>query len=194
MDVILLERIERLGQMGDEVRVKPGFARNFLVPKRKALRATAENRRYFETKRADLEARNLERRSEAEQVSAKADGRAVVLVRQAGEAGHLYGSVTPRDIAQALSDDGIKVEKSQIRLNAPIKALGVYKIRVDLHPEVAIHVTCNVARSPEEAEVQARTGKAVVQATDQGAETAEEAAPAAAEPAAEGEPAAPAAG
>lgn len=162
MDVILLERIERLGQMGEVVKVKAGYARNFLLPRKKAMRATEDNRKRFEERRTQLEASNLERRGEAEQVGGRLDGLAVVLLRQAGEAGQLYGSVSARDIAQAVTGAGFTVERSQVMLNQPIKALGLHAVRVDLHPEVKIEVTVNVARSAEEAEIQARTGKAVV--------------------------------
>jgi large subunit ribosomal protein L9 len=155
MEVILLERIERLGQMGDVVKVKPGFARNYLLPQKKALRATPENRAYFEAQRQHLEAQNLTRRSEAEKVAAKLDGISVVLVRQAGETGQLYGSVTSRDIAEALAGAGFTVERRQVNLATPIKALGLYPLRISLHPEVAVQVTVNVAKSEEEAEAQA---------------------------------------
>jgi large subunit ribosomal protein L9 len=155
MEVILLERIERLGQMGDVVKVKPGFARNYLLPQKKALRATPENRAYFETQRQHLEAQNLTRRSEAETVAAKLDGLSVVLVRQAGETGQLYGSVTSRDIVEALMAQGVTVERRQVNLAMPIKALGLYPIKISLHPEVAVQITVNVAKSEEEAEAQA---------------------------------------
>ena len=154
MDVILLERIEKLGQMGDVVRVKPGFARNYLLPKRKALRATKENMARFESQRAQLEAQNLKRRQEAEAVGAKLDGLSVVLLRQASEAGQLYGSVTARDIAEAVTEAGFTIQKSQVVLNQPIKELGLHTIRVVLHPEVSVSVSANVAKSAEEAEAQ----------------------------------------
>ena len=162
MEVILLERIEKLGQMGDLVRVKAGFARNYLLPRGKALRATDDNRRRFEQGRAQLEATNLKRREEAQSVAAKADGLAVVLVRQAGEAGQLYGSVSARDVADAVIGAGVTVRRQQVRLDRPIKAVGLHPVRIDLHPEVAVTVSVNVARSPEEAEIQAKTGKAVI--------------------------------
>lgn len=158
MEVILLERIERLGQMGDVVKVKPGFARNYLLPQKKALRATPENRAYFETQRQHLEVQNLARRSEAETVAAKLDGLSVVLVRQAGETGQLYGSVTSRDIVEALMAQGVTVARRQINLAMPIKALGLYPIKISLHPEVAVQITVNVAKSEEEAEAQAAAG------------------------------------
>ena len=169
MEVILLERIEGLGQMGDEVSVKPGFARNFLLPQKKALRATEQNKSHFETERVQLEAENLKRREEAEAVGSKMDGQSVILVRQAGDAGQLYGSVTASDIAKAVVELGFTIEKSQVVLNAPIKALGLYSVRVTLHPEVTIAVTANIARTAEEAEVQAKTGAAVVSSIDQDA-------------------------
>jgi large subunit ribosomal protein L9 len=155
MDVILLERIERLGQMGDVVKVKPGFARNFLLPRKKALRATDENLAVFSAKRAELEASNLKRKGEAEAVAAKTEGTKVVLLRQAGETGQLFGSVSSRDISDALAAAGIKVDRTQVQLDRPIKTLGLHEIRVRLHPEVTISVTANVARSAEEAELQA---------------------------------------
>jgi len=164
MQVILLERIEKLGQMGDVVNVRPGYARNYLLPEKKAMRATEENRRYFDKQRAQLEASNLERRQEAEAVAAKMEGLSVILIRQAGEAGQLYGSVGARDIADAVQAAGFTVSRKQVRLAPPIKSVGVHDVRVDLHAEVAVTVKANVARSPEEAEVQARTGEAVVRA------------------------------
>ena len=156
VDVILLERVEKLGQMGQVVKVRPGFARNYLLPQKKALRATKENLAYFEKQRAQLEAQNLTRRSEAEQVSAKLDGLSVIVIRQAGESGQLYGSVTARDIAEAITQAGFTVTRGQIVLDKAIKTLGLYKQRVVLHPEVSVIVTVNVAQSPEEAEMQAK--------------------------------------
>jgi large subunit ribosomal protein L9 len=156
MEVILLERVAKLGQIGDVVRVKDGFARNFLLPRRKALRATEANRKRFETQRGDIEARNLELKQEANAVAEKLDGQSVVLIRQAGESGQLYGSVSPRDIAEALTQSRFSVSRSQVVLNAPIKALGLHTVPVHLHPEVDVKITVNVARSPEEAERQAR--------------------------------------
>lgn len=167
MEVILLERIERLGQMGDTVTVKPGFARNYLLPQKKALRATVENKARFEAERVQLEADNLKSRQDAEAVAKKADGITVVLVRQAGDAGQLYGSVTARDIAHAITADGVSVNRSQVMLDKPIKALGLHDVRVDLHPEVSITATVNVARSTEEAELQAKTGSAVLSIDEQ---------------------------
>ncbi len=156
MQVILLERVEKLGQMGDVVRVKPGFARNFLLPQKKALRATKENMERFEKQRAQLEATNLKLKEEADVIAKKLDGLSVVLVRQAGETGQLYGSVTSRDIADAVAAAGFTVSPRQIRIDRPIKALGLVKTRVMLHPEVAAVVTVNVAKSEEEAEIQAK--------------------------------------
>jgi large subunit ribosomal protein L9 len=155
MDVILLERIDRLGQMGDVVNVKPGFARNFLFPQKKALRANKENRAYFESRRSDLEANNLKRRDEAQAVAKKMDGLKVVLVRQAGEGGQLYGSVSARDIADALTAQGYHVDRGQVLLNAPVKALGLFKTQVRLHPEVKVDIEFTVARSMEEADLKA---------------------------------------
>jgi large subunit ribosomal protein L9 len=171
MEIILLERIESLGQMGDVVRVKNGYARNYLLPQRKAVRLTDENRKRFEEQRAQLEASNLQRRSEAEAVAVKLEGLAVMLIRQAGEAGQLYGSVSARDIADAVTAAGFTVERQQIRLQQPIKTLGLHKIGVGLHPEVTVQITVNVARTLDEAETQARTGAAVART---GAERREE--------------------
>ncbi|MGE0845076.1 MAG: 50S ribosomal protein L9 [Flavobacteriaceae bacterium] len=156
MELILLERIPRLGQMGDTVRVKDGYARNFLLPQGKALRATDANKKRFEAERAQLEARNLEQRKEAEQVSGKLDGTAIVLIRQAGENGQLYGSVSARDIAEQLTADGFSVNRGQVVLNQPIKSLGVAELTIRLHPEVEAAISVNVARSQDEAERQAR--------------------------------------
>jgi large subunit ribosomal protein L9 len=158
MDVILLERIEKLGQMGDVVKVKPGFARNFLLPQKKALRATAANKARFTQQRAQLEATNLEKRQEAEAISGRVDGLKVILVRQAGETGQLYGSVSPRDIAEAVSAAGVSVERRQILMDRPIKMLGLHPVRVALHPEVIVTVTANVAKTAEEAEAQEKAG------------------------------------
>jgi large subunit ribosomal protein L9 len=156
MEVILLERVAKLGQIGDVVRVKDGFARNFLLPRKKALRATDANRKRFETQRADIEARNLELKQEAKAVAEKLDGHVIVLIRQAGESGQLYGSVSPRDIAETLAQSRFKVSREQVVLNTPIKALGLHTVPVHLHPEVDVKITVNVARSAEEAERQAR--------------------------------------
>ncbi|MGD8325368.1 MAG: 50S ribosomal protein L9 [Sphingomonadales bacterium] len=154
MQVILLERVEKLGQMGDEVTVKPGFARNFLLPRGKALRANDANRALFESRRAEIEAENLKRREEAEAVAKKIEGKKAVLLRQAGDTGQLYGSVSTRDVAEALEQDGVKILRSQVQLDRPIKALGLHEVRVSLHPEVIITISVNVARSAEEAELQ----------------------------------------
>ncbi|MDE2165801.1 MAG: 50S ribosomal protein L9 [Alphaproteobacteria bacterium] len=156
MEVILLERVEKLGQMGQVVKVRPGFARNYLLPQKKALRATKENLAIFDKQRAQLEAANLARRSDAEQVAQKLSGLSVVVIRQAGESGQLYGSVTARDIAQAVTEAGFTISKAQVTLDKAIKTLGLYPMRVRLHPEVAVQVTVNVAQSPEEAEMQAK--------------------------------------
>jgi large subunit ribosomal protein L9 len=156
VEVILLERVEKLGQMGQVVNVRPGYARNYLLPQKKALRATKENLAYFEKQRAQLEAQNLTRRNEAEQVAKKLDGISVVVIRQAGESGQLYGSVTARDIAEAVTQAGFTVGRSQVVLEKAIKTLGLYKQRIVLHPEVSVTVTINVAQSPEEAEMQAK--------------------------------------
>jgi len=157
MEVILLERVGRLGHMGDVVRVKDGFARNFLLPKGKALRATKENKAKYESMKADLEARNSEMRGEAQKVGGGLDGKSFVVLRQASETGQLYGSVSGRDIATILNEGGFKsVTRSQIALNAPIKSIGLHKVPVALHPEVEINITINVARSADEAERIAR--------------------------------------
>lgn len=161
MEIILLERVEKLGQMGDVVNVKTGFARNYLLPKSKAVRATEENRKRFDAQRAQLEAGNLERKAEAEKVADPLNGMTVVLIRQAGESGQLYGSVNARDIAEAVTEAGATIGRNQVSLSVPIKALGMHAVSVSLHPEVAIEVNVNVARSLDEAETQARTGRAV---------------------------------
>ena len=155
VDVILLERVEKLGQMGQIVKVKPGFARNYLLPQKKAMRATKENLAYFETQRAQLEANNLHRKSEASGVGTKVEGLTVVLIRQAGESGQLYGSVAARDIAETVTKAGFTVDKQQIVLDRPIKTLGLHRLRVMLHPEIAATITANVAQSEEAARMQA---------------------------------------
>jgi len=160
MEVILLERVAKLGQMGETVKVRSGYARNFLLPRGKALRATEANKKHFEQQRAQLEARNLERRKEAEAVAEKLNGQSFVILRQAGETGVLYGSVSTRDLAEVMTQNGFTVDRNQIVLNTPIKNLGMHPVPVSLHPEVEVQVTINVARSPEEAERQAR-GEAV---------------------------------
>ena len=156
MEVILLERISRLGQMGDTVKVKDGYARNFLLPKGKALRANEANRKKFEGQRVQLEARNLERKSEAEKVAEKLDGKSFVVVRSAGETGQLYGSVSTRDISDLLTAEGFTVARNQVELNQPIKAIGLTNVAIALHPEVEVTITLNVARSADEAERQSR--------------------------------------
>jgi large subunit ribosomal protein L9 len=156
MDVILLERIARLGQMGEIVRVRDGFARNFLLPQGKALRANEANKKRFENERAQLEARNLELKREAEAVGEKLNGQSFIVVRQAGETGQLYGSVSTRDIAEVITGGGFSVGRNQIALNTPIKTIGVHAVPVALHPEVEVSVSINIARSAEEAERQAR--------------------------------------
>ncbi|MGX9181393.1 50S ribosomal protein L9 [Mesorhizobium sp. BHbdii] len=156
MDVILLERVSRLGQMGDTVKVKDGFARNFLLPQGKALRANEANKKKFEGQRAQLEARNLERKSEAMQISEKLDGKSFIAVRSAGETGQLYGSVSTRDIAELLTAEGFSVNRNQILLNQPIKTIGLTNVAIALHPEVEVTITLNVARTADEAERQAK--------------------------------------
>ena len=156
MEVILLERVEKLGGIGDVVTVKNGFARNYLLPRKKALRANESNRTVFEANRARIESENAERRTGAEAASKGIDGKTVQLIRQASNTGQLYGSVSARDIIDALEADGAKVTKSQIVLDRPIKAIGMHEVRIALHPEVSVMVKVNVARSPEEAELQAQ--------------------------------------
>jgi large subunit ribosomal protein L9 len=166
MDVILLERVAKLGQMGDVVKVKDGYARNFLFPKKKALRATEANKKTFEGRKAQLEARNLEMKKEAEAVAKKLDGQSFILIRSAGESGVLYGSVSTRDLAETITAKGFSVSRSQIVLNAPVKTLGLHNIPVHLHPEVDVKVVVNVARSEEEAERQARGEDVTVREAD----------------------------
>jgi large subunit ribosomal protein L9 len=156
MEVILLERVEKLGAIGDVVKVKDGFARNYLLPNKKALRANDSNRKLFETNRARIEEENASRRTDAEKAAKGVEGKSVKLIRQASNVGHLYGSVSARDIAEALEGVGAKVAKSQVVLDRPIKAIGVHDVKIALHPEVAVTVKVNVARSPEEADLQAQ--------------------------------------
>jgi|SRR5579871_450051 len=156
MEVILIERVAKLGQIGDVVRVRDGFARNFLLPQGKALRATKENREKFETIKAELEAKNADKKSHADVVAKKLDGETLVLVRQAGETGQLYGSVSARDITQALAEKSFEVSRQQIVLNTPIKTIGLHKLAVELHPEVEVAIIVNVARSHDEARRQAK--------------------------------------
>ena len=161
MEVILMERIEKLGQMGDVVRVKPGFARNYLLPQRKALRATKENLAFFESQRSQLEAQNLERRSEAEAVARKIQGLMITLIRQAGDSGQLYGSVNTRDVAEAITQAGATLGRQQVVMDHVIKVLGLHPVKIRLHPEVTVTVTANVARSEDEAKIQSETGHMV---------------------------------
>ena len=156
MELILLERVAKLGQMGETVRVKDGYARNFLLPGGKALRATEANKKRFEGQKADLEARNLEARGEAEKVGERLDGESFVIIRQAGETGYLYGSVSTRDIADAVTAGGTRIDRNQVVLTHPIKTLGVHTLPIRLHPELEVAVKINVARSTEEADRQAR--------------------------------------
>jgi large subunit ribosomal protein L9 len=155
VDLILLERVDKLGQMGQIVKVKPGFARNYLLPQKKALRATKENLAYFETQRTQLEANNLHRKTDAGDVAGKLEGLTIVLIRQAGESGQLYGSVAARDISDAVTKAGFTVDKRQIVLDRPIKTLGLHRLRVMVHPEVGVTITANVAQSEDGARMQA---------------------------------------
>jgi large subunit ribosomal protein L9 len=169
MKVILLERIGRLGQMGDVVTVKDGFARNFLLPQKKALRATADNAKQFDTQRVQLEARNLELKKEAEAVHGKLEGKTFTAIRTAGDTGQLYGSVSARDLADIVTEGGFSIDRRMVSLDAPIKTLGLHSARVQLHPEVLAKITLNVARSSEEAQRQAR-GENVAMVKDEGIE------------------------
>jgi large subunit ribosomal protein L9 len=173
MEVILLERVAKLGQMGEVVRVKDGFARNYLLPKGKALRATSENKARFENMKVELEARNLEQRGEAQKIAGKLDNQSFTVIRQAAEGGQLYGSVSPRDLAELVSAKGISLSRSQIALNTPIKAIGKYTVPITLHPEVEVSVTVMVARNADEAERIAR-GEDVTVARDEAEEEAAE--------------------
>lgn len=166
MQIILLERVAKLGQMGDQVSVKDGYARNFLLPQGKALRATVSNKKVFEAQKVQLEAENLKRREEAEAVAASSKGAKVIMIRSAGESGQLYGSVSSRDIADAMSDAGLTVARSQVSLDRAIKTLGLHDIKIILHPEVHMDVTVNIARSAEEAETQFSVGGAIVKEDD----------------------------
>lgn len=165
MEVVLLERIEKLGLMGDVVTVRDGYARNFLLPQNKALRATKANLAQFESQRAQLEARNLELKQEAEAIAGRMAGLKVVVVRQAGDTGQLYGSVSNRDIADALTEAGYTVDRRQVMLAQPIKTLGLETVRIVLHPEVTLTIDVNIARNASDAEVQAETGTAVFEET-----------------------------
>ncbi|MBL8538476.1 MAG: 50S ribosomal protein L9 [Hyphomonadaceae bacterium] len=166
MQVILLERVENLGALGEEVKVRDGYARNFLLPQKKALRATDANRKVFEARRAEIEARNAEARASAEKASGKIDGSSYVLIRQAGEAGQLYGSVSPRDIAEEIGKKTKGIDKSAIILDKPIKTIGLYDVRVRLHAEVYANIKVNVARSQDEAERQARGENVIASAIE----------------------------
>ena len=166
MQVILLERVEKLGQMGDEVRVKDGFARNFLLPKKKALRATKANRDFFQTQKVQLEANNLKLRGEAEKIGQKLDGKVFVLIRQAGDRGQLYGSVSPRDVADAMEKSGFKVDRHQVTISVAIKHIGLVTLPVVLHPEVKVNIAVNVARSEDEAQRQARGENVLAEKTE----------------------------
>jgi large subunit ribosomal protein L9 len=168
MDVILLERVEKLGSIGDVVKVKDGFARNFLLPNKKALRANEANRKVFEANRARIEADNATRRADAEKDAGSFKDAQVTLIRQSSNTGQLYGSVAVRDLIEALEADGHKVTKSQVVLDRPIKAIGIYDVKVQLHPEVAVTVKVNVARSPEEAEMQAAGVDVMAQVFEEG--------------------------
>ena len=192
MQVILLERVEKLGQMGDVVKVKDGFARNFLLPKKKALRATKANATFFETQRAQLEARNLERKAEAEKIAKKLEGQNFTLLRQAGDRGQLYGSVSPRDISEIVTNGGFSVDRTQIPLDKAIKTVGLFPIAIVLHPEIRVTVTVNVARTEDEAERQARGEDVLSEKTeaDEAEVVAEELFEEGAGPKAEGEEAA----
>ena len=181
MEVILLERVAKLGQMGEVVRVKDGFARNYLLPKGKALRATKENRSRFETMKVELEARNLEQKSEAEKIAKKLDGQSFTVLRQAAEGGQLYGSVSPRDLTTLVSEKGFALNRAQIALNTPIKTIGLHKVPVSLHPEVEVTITVAVARSADEAARLAR-GEDITVAREEPAEADQEAAEAFFEP------------
>lgn len=159
MELILLEKVNNLGLMGDLVRVKPGYARNYLLPQKKALKNTEENRKYFEDKRVEIEARNLELRNEAEAVSEKIDGQSFIVIRSASETGSLYGSVSKRDIATAATESGLSIDRKQIELNRPFKEIGIYEVKVNLHPEVETIIYINIARTVEEAEAQSDAGE-----------------------------------
>ncbi len=162
MEVILLERVENLGIMGDVVRVKPGYARNFLFPNEKAVPASNENKASFENKRLEIEAKNIETKAEAEKVASKIKGEILILVRQAGDSGQLYGSVNSRDIKNTLKDMGYELDRNQISLNKPIKSVGIHNVSIALHPEIYVEIIANVARSEEEAKIQTETGEAVI--------------------------------
>lgn len=180
IEVILLERIERLGHLGQVVKVRPGFARNFLLPQNKALRATKANLEQFEKQRAELEAKNAAERAKAETLGKKIDGVQLIIIRQASEGGHLFGSVAARDISDAAKDVNQPIERLQVQIDAPIKTIGIFPVKVKLHPEVTVKINVNIARTQEEAKVQAEKGAAAVKVEA-------ESAPAVEQPAAETE-------
>jgi large subunit ribosomal protein L9 len=167
MQIILLERVEKLGQMGDEVRVKDGFARNFLLPKKKALRATKATREYFLTQKVKLEAHNLDRKKDADAIAKKLAGQSFMLIRQAGDRGQLYGSVSPRDVATVMEAGGFKVDRHQVQISQAIKTIGLFTLPVVLHPEVKVNITVNIARSEDEAGRQARGENVLAERTEQ---------------------------
>ena len=174
MEVILLERIEKLGQMGDTVQVKPGFARNYLLPQKKALRNNKDNQARFQAQRAQLEAINLKRREEAEAVGVKLNGLTIIVIRQAGEGGMLYGSVSGRDLADSIKEAGFTIERRQVNLDNPIKSLGAYPIRITLHPEVSVTVNVQVARSQDEAERALKGGQSAAAEVEEAEEIIEQ--------------------
>ncbi|WP_417797989.1 50S ribosomal protein L9 [Terasakiella pusilla] len=180
MQVILLERVEKLGQMGDLVNVKPGYARNYLLPQKKAMRASSENVKFFEAQKAQLEAANLKAKDEAAAVAAKMEGLKVAIIRQAGDMGQLYGSVSTRDIADAATKAGFTISRQQVNLDRALKNIGLHDVSVKLHPEVIVTIVANIARTEEEAEIQAQTGSAMV-ASDEEDDLVEEVAEDAAE-------------
>jgi large subunit ribosomal protein L9 len=171
MQLILLERIEKLGQMGELVNVKPGYARNFLLPQKKAVTATEENKTHFESQRANLEAQNLTLNTEAEKIADKLKNEKYIVIRQAGDAGQLYGSVSARDIAESITETGVSVDRSQIKLESPIKTIGMHTVKLGLHPEISIMITVNVARSTDEAKIQDKTGAAIISPEQEPSET-----------------------
>ena len=171
MQLILLERIEKLGQMGELVNVKPGYARNFLLPLKKAVTATEENKAHYESQRVNLEAQNLKLRAEAEKIADKLKNEKYIVIRQAGDAGQLYGSVSARDIAESITETGVSVNRSQINLESPIKTIGMHTVKLGLHPEVSLMITVNVARSTDEAKIQDKTGTAIISTEQEPSET-----------------------
>ncbi|NVK17541.1 MAG: 50S ribosomal protein L9 [Methylocystaceae bacterium] len=173
MQVILLERVEKLGQMGDLVNVKPGYARNYLLPQKKAMRASDENVKFFEAQKAQLEAANLKAKDEADAVAAKMDGLKVAIIRSAGDMGQLYGSVSTRDIADAATAAGFTISRQQVKLDRALKNIGLHEVSVKLHPEVFVTVVANIARTEEEAKIQAETGEAMVSSEDDEVEVEE---------------------